>query len=304
MPLDENVRNKIFDHFKKSYLTQEAQVRGEFKDYKFSKDEIEHILQSLSIDEEMINIDREKLQIFLTKPIFSRIGKFNYQSEENEKKVINELEFYFNFVAYLSKEVQISLVFIGDIKGTDEYIWVYSDEIEKIDFFPIHWVESTFEEYSRTNPFLWWKHFPFPVPSFIDITPFHPAGKKVTEDNIQRVRDFFEQVVNGVGAKIDVMRKIAKLGGLTTINIVIPVLIISSVPAFISKLPILEKSNIKEDSSILYLYNPTAVPTINLWRIPILVIEQSKALDTIKKLTVAVFAQLSSRSKTEKFTKK
>jgi len=41
------------------------------------------------------------------------------------------------------------------------------------------------------------------------------------------------------------------------------------------------------------MFRPTAAPEINLWRLPILIVEQEGVLELVKKLFVAILAQLS-----------
>jgi len=314
MKIANDVLKHIMEHINKSYFTQEAQIRRKFREYNFSIKDIDTILENLAIDNTMIEVDKEKLYEYLIKSKFSYIKRFMYEYEKNEKKVIRELDFDLTFLFFQNENELINLTFIGDIKKTDEYLWVFIEEREKIHFFPFYEVYSTLEHYSKTNPFLWWKHFPSPFKAFENIEVFRPSGeiadknekaKESKKSNFQRIREMFDQVVDGTNAKIENIKETVKLGGFKTVkNIVVPVLIISSTPLSVSQLPIPDKTLIRKENSLLYYFVPSVVPKVNLWRFPILIIEQSKVLETIKKYTVAIFAQLQSRKNFERFTKK
>ena len=57
MPLDDNVKEEILKILKESSLTQEAIVRNKFKEFKFSKDDVDTILESLKIKETNVGVE-------------------------------------------------------------------------------------------------------------------------------------------------------------------------------------------------------------------------------------------------------
>lgn len=292
MPLEGNIKELISDEINKSYLTQESIVRNYFEKFSFSKSEIDTILEELKLDHNVNRVDKEIVYNLLMKPIVSDISDFLYESEYEGKKKIRELDFDLTFYTGGQNNKQICITFIGDIKNNDNFKWVFSNKRDQLHFFPFHWVGDTFEKNQR-NPFIWTKKFPFPQSMFSDLTPFSKSGSSIKkEKDNYKVRNFFHQVLSGTEAKIDVLKRNSNLLGFTTINIVVPILIVTSFPIVVPSLPA-EKEDVKEEKGVLFLFKPNAAPIINLWRIPTIVVEQESALEVIKKLFVAIIANIS-----------
>jgi len=297
MPLEEKIKEAISTEINKSYLTQESTIRGRFDGFSFSKSEIDARLKALRLDHKDNRIDRDTVYDLLMNPIFCDISDFLYESEDKGKKKIRELDFDLTFYTGGQNNKQICLTFIGDIKNNEKYKWVFSNKREQLHFFPFHWVGEKFENNQR-NPFIWSKKFPFILSMFNNLTPFSFSGNSIKkEKDSKKVRDFFHQVSSGTEAKIDVLKRNSNLMNFTTINIVVPILIVTTAPISIPNLPV-EKEQVKEENGVLYLFRPNVAPAINLWRIPIIVAKQENVLELIKNLFVVLISNISIPLKT------
>lgn len=289
MSQKDEYKAKIVRFLQKEAVSQENRVKEIIEKLRLNKKDIEEIFGN---DPKAKSYYKKEYISAFSECKCSFIKQYFYEDSHEGKRKQRELDIIAYFEIADNEDIFFMLTFLGDIKRTDDYKWVFTtdmttDEVEaeNFDFPHLKFNEQvTLADLLLSDIISLYQDFKIPIAT--ELIPFHPNGELIENGKKNRLRGFFEQVNNGIEnyyfERIDYEPD--SYGNRKVHHIIIPILITSSNYLYCQKLPPNNPEDLDEENMMIYLFSPSKPSLLNKWRIPILVVSEEKLEASLKKI--------------------